>query len=821
MWSQHLQTKEYRYARYVMIAGLVLAGHLIFDTEYGHAAYTQNVYRWYQAKDAVDPDTALAAENTTYTLTTASTSVRLRMNITTDTAVATGTVTFKPQYAFSTSGPWTDVTDPWWDGTMAYRRKITVGSTTNALTDFPLPVFLYGSTTASNLANNIDYSKAQSDGADIRFTTASGTPLQYEIERWNTNATSTIWVKIPSIATTTWPAGLPIQASSTYIWMYYGNSSTTSNATTTGVWDSNYMGVWHMSNQTSGAGAFKDSAGVAQNGTGNGSLVLASTTGMFGGAWQFDRTTTYVSIANHADLNPSSLTISGWWYRTGGSADGGFAGKWSSSTGYLLWSGSVCCTPGIDNEMVVSINGGNDRDTGVLPALNTWYNWAETYTPSTQRGYINGTERVNATGATLTNTSLTFEIGRYAEAAGFGVAGIIDEVRLSNVARSGAWLNAEFNSGWNPNFNQYGPEESLATTTTWRFGNATSTIDNATTTSLLLTGSNKSESYEEASSTAPLLSALAANQNGEFDFNLDSSQATSTNTYYFRLINATSSAALNTYTNYPTITVNTSSGSAYTQRTYQWFLNQNSPQPGSSKKIANAPITDVDNGSTNRLRMDVSVATANLVASGQQFILQYKTIGAGCSAAETWTSVGNATSTAIWRGALNANATDGTAISAALLNASNILASYNDFTAASFTNPNAINAGQAGEWDWSLYDNSAAVNTTYCFRMAKTGGTALDTYTNYPQLTTSSISQGRPGGSGSGYVAPVETPRTGATSRGAGTTTDAIPPPAETPTPSTPSTPRSGGGESARAPLASRFLASVAEGFRLFIDMFR
>lgn len=39
------------------------------------------------------------------------------------------------------------------------------------------------------------------------------------------------------------------------------------------------------------------------------------------------------------------------------------------------------------------------------------------------------------------------------------------------------------------------------------------------------------------------------------------------------------------------------------------------------------------------------------------------------------------------------------------------------------------------EWDFSLFDNSSTAGTTYCFRSAKSDGTALNTYTNYPMVT--------------------------------------------------------------------------------------
>ncbi len=49
-------------------------------------------------------------------------------------------------------------------------------------------------------ANNFNFSEAQSDGRDIRFSTVTGAPLFYQIEQWDAlNSQAAVWVKIPAI----------------------------------------------------------------------------------------------------------------------------------------------------------------------------------------------------------------------------------------------------------------------------------------------------------------------------------------------------------------------------------------------------------------------------------------------------------------------------------------------------------------------------------------------------------------------------------------------------------------------------------------------
>jgi len=95
-----------------------------------------------------------------------------------------------------------------WLSGWSYRRAITIteqsGST---LTDYQVRIELNSS--------NFDFSKANADGSDIRFTADDGeTLLPYWIEKWdNANQQAVIWVKVPSI-----PANSDVT-----IYMYYGN----------------------------------------------------------------------------------------------------------------------------------------------------------------------------------------------------------------------------------------------------------------------------------------------------------------------------------------------------------------------------------------------------------------------------------------------------------------------------------------------------------------------------------------------------------------------------------------------------------------------
>jgi len=96
----------------------------------------------------------------------------------------------------------------WYDRHWLYRRLITVTNATGGpLTNFVVPL---------NLNNtNFSFSKARTNGEDIRLTTADGTTFQnYWVESWNkTGETARVWLRCGNLA-----------AGTNYFYIYYGNS---------------------------------------------------------------------------------------------------------------------------------------------------------------------------------------------------------------------------------------------------------------------------------------------------------------------------------------------------------------------------------------------------------------------------------------------------------------------------------------------------------------------------------------------------------------------------------------------------------------------
>lgn len=178
----------------------------------------------------------------------------------------------------------------------------------------------------------------------------------------------------------------------------------------------------------------------------------------------------------------------------------------------------------------------------------------------------------------------------------------------------------------------------------------------------------------------------------------------------------------------------------HTQQAYRFFNNANSLDVGTVLAAQDTAASLVSAGDAFRLRMLLRVDTSDILTDAQNFKLQFAQKSGTCDTAfsgETYADVTAATVIAYNDnaspadgGALTANANDPTDGGRTIVNQD-----YEELN--NFTNTEAaIASGQDGKWDFSLKDNGALSNTDYCFRIVKSVGTVLNTYTVIPQITT-------------------------------------------------------------------------------------
>ncbi len=350
-------------------------------------------------------------------------------------------------------GPFGDPEDPpiytvaaWYSGSWAYRKTITIDHTKvgATLTSFP---FLVTYASDTDLAAD-----AQDDGDDILFTSADGsTKLDHEIETFSGSTGALVaWVEVPSLSSTV----------DTVLYLYYGNGSAASQQNVTGVWDSNFKGVWHLDETVTDeqlTGTHNDSTSNVNNMTQGGNVTV---TGKIGSAQDLDGTNDYIKRANAASLQvTSTFTLSGWVqmdaFGAGNEIDPILRKGEGSPNNYQLALH--------DGKSSLYVNGSDDTPTvgsSTVLSTGTWYYVVATHNSAgTSYVYLNGAQSASGVAAYVaaTDTRELFIGGR--DDALDVSNGRFDEVRISNTARSATWISTEYNNQNTPStFSSTGSE---------------------------------------------------------------------------------------------------------------------------------------------------------------------------------------------------------------------------------------------------------------------------------------------------------------------------------------------------------------------------
>ena len=325
------------------------------------------------------------------------------------TAVDSQNNSTQKTFTFTTAAPAGD----WYQG-WTYRRKITIASamTQRDLMGFSTLVDL----TLPSLATH-----GQSNGNDILFTSADGvTKLSHELESYDPATGHVVaWVKLPSISA----------SADTGLYLYYGNAQAGNQQNATDVWDSNYRTVQHLE-ETSGLAT--DSTSNARNFTVSGG-VTRKAAGMFGNGYSFDGLSGSMSLPQ-LFTNEKAFTVEAW-ANSGNKQGYIFNQRVSSGKGVLL----QYYAPSKQYEFMVGTT------KLVAPAAaDTWYYVSASFDGTTARLYLNG-KLVASAAATLTWPTQATYIGS-GPALSRPFTGRLDEVRISNTARSGDYVLAAYNN---------------------------------------------------------------------------------------------------------------------------------------------------------------------------------------------------------------------------------------------------------------------------------------------------------------------------------------------------------------------------------------
>ena len=341
---------------------------------------------------------------------------------------------------------------------VAYDHSFTITfpgySGSETLPDFPVLIKI------SPARNNFDYSACKvANGGDLRFAASDGTLLASEVDTWNPSGESLVWVKVPSFR------------KDTVITAYYGNA-TPDAVTASDVWANGYVGVWHLNEaatplaDSSGKATpfvlpvnTKDRTTYATNGVAGGKSVS------FDNEWYGDGMYSRLEAADDPDLRGlTNFTVECWTYQTRYRDDGEatiigsrynwklyqatsgkLSSRWMKADGSVVWGISTPSGPALNEWTYQTFV----RDfTSVSSADTTWY--------------LNGGSVATKNESNAESTGNGGEVN-LAFGGGDNIRtfpGSIDEVRVSNVARSSDWIKASHDCVKGDNFTSFAVAES-------------------------------------------------------------------------------------------------------------------------------------------------------------------------------------------------------------------------------------------------------------------------------------------------------------------------------------------------------------------------
>lgn len=331
----------------------------------------------------------------------------------------------------------------WWHNSWEYRKLITIDSTkvTADHTNFPVLIYLNSDI---NLASH-----AQNNGDDIVFVLFDDntTKLNHEIQSFNGSTGKLIaWVNIPSL----------ISSKDTKIWIYYRNPTTNNLENPPGVWDPNFISVWHLDESPNDEtiGHF-DSTSNNNNGVprnfedGGGGTTNAI--GKIGGADYFAGDDDWIEIPHSSSLviSGNKLSLSAWVKMTAlQDNDEGIIIK-SDGSNSNMHLGIQSNEKG--NFRVKTQTGTSSLTGGTTLQVDQWYYLYGYYDGIDAKVYVDDLEEgsENRNGNVITPIS-SVVLGRQALGDNRYFEGIIDEVHISYNARTPEWFETEYNNQNSP-----------------------------------------------------------------------------------------------------------------------------------------------------------------------------------------------------------------------------------------------------------------------------------------------------------------------------------------------------------------------------------
>ena len=328
---------------------------------------------------------------------------------------------------------------------------ITVSGYTGSapLSGFPVLVRIAAGSPAGFAYSDLHSS---SDGADLAFIDMDGNGLPFEIDTWDPNGTSLVWVKLPTMG------------QGTQFVMCWGSASSGKTVCADSPF-ADYVGVWHMSEAS---GTVADSSGHSLDAepTGAGAATLSvAVSGPVGNGRQCSNSTSvrsYLKVPSYDSRNVgNTFAVSGWFN----------VGSGQSEKDARLFARKTYYTEANGWEVVWKKNGefstrgaSSTADAKFTPNPSFgagWKHFFMVYDNRTSTIYENGVQKAQKTdGTAATDNNVDLGIGDYPGASNLApLVGSVDECRLLDAVPSADWAKAEYDSMANASFLTVGAAE--------------------------------------------------------------------------------------------------------------------------------------------------------------------------------------------------------------------------------------------------------------------------------------------------------------------------------------------------------------------------
>lgn len=340
------------------------------------------------------------------------------------------------------------------------RIKITINhnNVLDALSNFPLLLLLSNSSGQDKTSVSCVFDELQSGDARKKIAVTAGdgeTQCYVEIEKWDdSNKKAWIWVKVPNMSS----------SQDTVLYLYYDKNHPDNtfyigdphSPAAESVWDTNFKLVLHLheSSGTQHDSTSNNNDGLPQGG------VTENASGMIDGADQFDGTDDRIQIGDSPSLSFTSggLTMEAWMkFNSLPTRETVIARK--DNQWQLGFIDSNTIRNLVSTDRVTGWTVANDEHYTFQ--INTWYYCTFVYDGSKIVDKING-DQVGAThvvtGNIIDNSNPVYVA--YCVYINDYLNGTIDEIRISDTARSAAWVRASYESE-RDNLVSYGSEESV------------------------------------------------------------------------------------------------------------------------------------------------------------------------------------------------------------------------------------------------------------------------------------------------------------------------------------------------------------------------